>query len=292
MRYIENSRNRLPIWFDIAMAFDLVRKYNLFGLVIICLSQDKLVKSQDESAATPADTGMMPSVPKYYDSCNSRRQASLGECLTQYAGSGSKAELLKNITKLSIVFSQEKPPCPKFWDFFACARFKTDCLNHIMTEIELKHIPPGATPIPWLIKTAETISADFIIAFARCNELNAERSMIKCFKDLEFRPNQTVCDKNKPQYVGQCRDEYFDCRRNEAEKHCPFLKNDWKAQLTLCQLTVYRAGGECTVNEKCGSIQELKRKLYSGANHSMASVLYISLAFMTYIYSNFCFVVV
>ncbi|KAI1717455.1 hypothetical protein Ddc_09889 [Ditylenchus destructor] len=275
------------------MAFGLISKYYLFGLVIICLSRDKVVKSQDEIAATPADQRLvMPPASKYYDSCNSRRQASFGECLTQYAGSGSKAELLKNITKLYAVFSQEKPPCEKFWEFYSCARFKTDCLNHIFYEIDPKNIPPGVPRTNWSIATAETISAHFIMAFARCNELNAERSMIKCFKELGFRPNQTLCDKNRPQYLGQCRDEYFDCRKKEAEKECPFLEGDWRAQLTLCQLTVYRAGGVCTVNEKCASIQELKNQPYSGANNLKCSVIYILVAVMAYIYTKFCFVVV
>ncbi|KAI1717456.1 hypothetical protein Ddc_09890 [Ditylenchus destructor] len=275
------------------MAFDLISKYILFGLVIICLSRDKVVESQDEIATTPADQRLvMPPASKYYDSCNSRRQASLGECLTQYARSGSKAELLKNISKLSDVFSLEKPPCEKFWEFFSCARFKTDCLNHIMYEIKDKDIPPGTKRIPWMVKTAETISAHFIMAFARCNELNAERSMIKCFKDIGFRPNQTACDKDKPLFTGPCRDKYFECRKEEAEQHCPFLKGDWRAQLTLCQLTVYRVGGECTVNEKCDSIQELKNKLYSGTNHLKCSVIYILVAVMAYIYTKFCFVVV
>uniref|UniRef100_A0A915DPR2 BPTI/Kunitz inhibitor domain-containing protein n=1 Tax=Ditylenchus dipsaci TaxID=166011 RepID=A0A915DPR2_9BILA len=51
---------------------------------------------------------------------------------------------------------------------------------------------------------------------------------------------------------GTCRDKYLDCRRNEIDRHCPEL--DWQAKLTLCQLQVYRAGGECIIAEKCKDI--------------------------------------
>ncbi|KAI1711927.1 hypothetical protein DdX_09888 [Ditylenchus destructor] len=234
----------------------------LGGPSCVRVQMDNIIQPMSEQKLVQGTT-VHPELLSQNDSraplCSEAARDSLVECLIDYGKTATKQGLYKNITQLVDVFQREKPPCTEFWKLFRCGRFKVDCFSTLMYPIPKAQ--RSNTTERDLLRTV----MHFMLTFARCNEMNAELELKGCFS--KYFPNSTSCNKDNAGYVGACREKYFNCRMEEVQKACGNeSKLSWRAKYTLCELIVYRVGGECTVHERCNKTA----MLMSHANISIA----------------------